>query len=81
MSFYIYIQHFRNDHHPSLTITVSQNKRLHTKIRLKLFIERCQNRISGGLNFKICRGHAPGPPLETPAFAGRSLAFGTRATP
>ena len=36
MSFYADIQHFRNDHHPRLTITVFQNKRLHTKFRLTL---------------------------------------------
>lgn len=29
-----------NDHHPRLTVTVFQNKRLHTKFRLKLFYER-----------------------------------------
>ena len=28
-----------NDHHPRLTVTVFQNKRLHTKFRLKLFMK------------------------------------------
>ena len=39
------------------------------------------NRISESLNFEISRGVCPRTPLETPAFASRSFAFGARATP
>ena len=77
MSFYVDIQHFRNDHHPRLT--VFQNKGVYTLFRLTLFMKCYQRALKIAFPTFSRGGRAPDP-LETPVFGGPYLAFGVRAT-